>query len=254
MQAGRDDAGRTVGGGGDDTSTCCVLLIDRQGPHRQPVDRSEGFWLAWGDALPGSEIAVHLHGTATHVQSTWENAGAGTTTLDARVHDGPDVQEFAAHVFLVADGHLIGHGDLGDAHPVIRALFQQFLAGLEGVGDRSRVADDGGVLVLTVFDDEATADGVEGALGDDLLARPGRERHAVGVEGQGTVAMQDEVCRDVEGNLPTTMDGIEGDASAVGDGGGSSWGLVGVDGGGILSLQAQQDGGFGAMSVSGRPQ
>ena len=188
------------------------------------------------------------------MQTARKNAGARAAALDAGVHDRPDVEELAAYFLLCTEGHLIGHCDFGDAHPIVRALLEKFLAGLERVRDRCRVAHDGGVLVLSVLNDKTAADGVESALDHDFLARPGGERHAVGMKREGPVAVKDKVGRDVKGNLPTAMDSIQSDTAIIGDRRGSSRSLIRVDGGRIFAFQTQQDGGLRPVSVPGRSQ
>jgi hypothetical protein len=156
--------------------------------------------------------------------------------LDAVDHHPPDLQQARAYVGLGTAGALVGQHHVADPQVVVEADLQQLDPGPERIRHRRRVRQQRGLAGAVVVQHEAAADGVVGALGQDLVVRVRGEGHAVRVEGQPASAMQDQVVLGVERDRVRSG---EPQLTRALDLGGPDRSLGGVDGLGILALEPQ---------------
>ena len=159
----------------------------------------------------------------------------------------------AANVIFCVPGHFVGHDDVADAQAGFGGMGEQLVAGAERVTHRRLVGDHDGVVVvgdLCVVEDEAPADGVEGALRHHRTAViEGPKHHGVGVKSGLLVAMQDDVVGQAECDR---MLAEQRQLSGVGDGRDPVGRAVGVDRVGPLPHQAEGDGRDAAVALAGR--
>jgi hypothetical protein len=123
--------------------------------------------------------------------------------IDASLHHGPDAHQAGVDLGIAAPVVFVGAHQLRDRQALALRDGQQFLAAVERMAQRRRVGRDhllpAAVVRHFVADDEAAAHRVVDAVGKFVAARTeGDETHAVGVEGQGFAAMEDQVGRRFE--------------------------------------------------------
>ena len=125
-----------------------------------------------------------------HLEPAGQHALGAAAVVDALLHHLPQVQQALAHLGLGAPRQLVGHHDAADRQAGLRAAREQLVAGGERVRHRGVVGHDHVLADLVLVEHEPAAHRVVLALVQRLLALvrrrrgPGREAHAVGVEGQ----------------------------------------------------------------------
>ena len=192
---------------------------------------------------------VPVGGPTADLEPAGQQALTPEADLDAALHHRVDVQEafpdlrFRAAVFFI-DPH-----DFADAQGGFPAVFQQ----LGGGAERQRKLLLGllelllGRVLLPLANDEAAADGEErGGMEDGAVGVGDRERHAVGVPGQDGQRAQDNVLDPVgQGDGAGQLQG-----AGLGDRGEPFLHFLGQDQLRVEALQAEQDGGHGAVAVA----
>ena len=197
------------------------------------------------------QLVVQACGAAPDLQPARQHAGGADAALDALLHHRPDVQQPVADRGLAAPGQLVGQHHVADPQPGGTGVDQQVGAGAERIGDLGLVLDDGRVAGLILVQDEPAAHRVVvptvqlAAVGGE-----GKETHAVAVDLQPPAAVQDDVVvhRELdwmspsEGELAVSLDRLH-----------TGLRRHRVDHVGLLTLQAQDDGLYTAVAVTGGP-
>jgi hypothetical protein len=200
----------------------------------------------------GRQLVVEACGAAPDLQPARQHAGGVDAALDALLHHRPDVQQPVADLGLAAPGQLVGQHHVADPQPGGTGVDQQVGSAAERVRDRGLVLDDDRVTGLVLVEDEASSDGVVVAA-IQLAAVDGEreETHAVAVDLQTPAAVQDDVV--VNRELDRVQPG-QGQLAVSGDR--IHPGLRGhrVDHVGLFTLQAQDDGLYTAVAVTGGPE
>ena len=242
--------GGAVGGGGDHAAAGGVFLVHGQG------DQVDPFLPVLRVPVVGVLAAGFLHeplvpvrGAAADLEPAGQQPGAFEADLDAAFHHRVDVQQPVADLRFGAGGALVDEHDLADREALGLAAAQQFRGRAEGQRQfllrlveflQRRV-------LLALADNEAAADGEErGAVQDFAVGVGDRERHAVGVPGQDGQRAQDHVLHPVgQGDGAGQLQG-----AGLGDRGEPVLHFLGQDLLGVEALQAEQDGGHGAVAVA----
>ncbi|MNJ21600.1 hypothetical protein D3C77_159550 [compost metagenome] len=246
VQHGRNDAGGAVGGRSDHAPAKGVLFVHRQGVQVDPVQHRES--IAQAGFRVAAQLAIQRCRSTFDLEPARQDAFVATAGGDAVLHHLPDVQQAAAGFALRSPGRLVGQHHLADCKVLCGAMAEQFLGGLERVGQYGAVFDNavgtGGVFI----DDKASAHRIVLAA-TNLQARgvKGAKDHAVGVVGQGfanhrQVLLLDELDVVLAQQLEpsTAADGLQAGGDAFG-----------IDAVGVFAFKPEQHGLVAAVALAG---
>jgi hypothetical protein len=109
------------------------------------------------------------------VQATRQRAALADSACDAALHRRPQLAQASEDFLLAAPCFFVLEHQLRDRQAAALDLRQQFVATVEGVGQRRGVGDDAVFRRFILVDDEAATDRVVIARGD-FQCRPRRRR------------------------------------------------------------------------------
>ena len=191
-------------------------------------------------------------GAPTDLEAAGQHTLLAEALLDARLHHRPQVQHTGTDLVLRAPRLLVGQHDVTDGQALAGTDVEELARRAERE-DHGRALDHDTVGAdRQLVDDEATTYGVVRLLHQEQALRVmGGEGHAVGMGRQATAPMKDHVRRHVEGHC---CGAGEHQATGRPDLVHPVHRTVGVGGGGIFTLESQEDGLGRAVPTTGGAQ
>ena len=168
---------------------------------------------------------------------------------DALLHRAPDRQQAGAHFGLRPPCQLVAQHHPADRQPVALAQRQQLPGARERQGQRRVALGEHDMAFVVGGGHEAAAHGVVDALVDDVGVRQRDEPHAVGVAGQASRPLEDEILCRVE---PDRVHAQQAQPAAPDDGGDARRQAVDVGLFGGLPFQPQHQRVVAAVPAPGR--
>ena len=246
----RHDSGSAVGGRGHDAATSGIFLVDGHGIDRQPIIREHGIEAVRAPLL--LQLVMDRLGAAANFQPARQLAFLAQAAVDAACHRIPDPVEAGIEVFAGAHHFLIRPFHLGNRQTRRSRHGEHLLRRREGIG---HLLARGLLLLLLhgqklgIGHDEAAADRIVdlGQQNPAVLVER-RQAHAVGVAGQRSLLVVDEIVLRLELVGRMSRRGNPTRALDIGD---DRFHAIGIDTVRRLAHQADDHGIAGAMADAG---